>query len=125
LSLPRFDLDGRFRAASREGPTWLLERTLARKRQGLTLDVLAAAIGYAEESGSVVSRWESRGPACPERPLRAYLRGARVAADFLVNPPQTDQDRLDETVPLAVETACDGLASGGGGNPWRRRRATR
>lgn len=73
----------------------------ARKRKGYTLEALAAAMGYRSISG--VSRWESGGRAVPGDKFEPLARYLSLPPGFLVNPPLTDDERLDEAVRAAEE----------------------
>ena len=75
----------------------------ARERKGMTLDGLAELMGYAAKSGSTVSLWETgQRPVPSDRmgPLAAVLQ---LPAHWLVNPPPTDDERLEAAVRDATE----------------------
>jgi transcriptional regulator with XRE-family HTH domain len=76
--------------------------SLARRRKGMTLDALAAHVGYGEASGSVISRWESGDRAVPSDRFGRLANVLDLPADYLVNPPLTDSERLDELARVAV-----------------------
>ncbi len=79
-----------------------------RERAGLTQDGLAELLGYAPRSGGVIARWESGERAVPSDRFPALARTLGLPPEWLVEPPITDDDRLDEIVREAsVEERAD------------------
>jgi transcriptional regulator with XRE-family HTH domain len=68
---------------------------VARERRGITLAALAEAMGYTEGQGTV-SLWERGLRPVPSGKFPAIARELGLAPRFLVNPPATDEERLDE-----------------------------
>lgn len=70
-------------------------------RRGLSQNGVAEALGLSKKSGSTVGDWE-RGvgePSIRQMELLAGLYG--VPLDLFINPPLTDDERLDEIVRIA------------------------
>jgi len=70
----------------------------ARERQGLKEDALAVKLGYVKGSGSVIAKWESGVRAVPSDRFPAIASETGLPAAWLVDPPLTDEERLDQAV---------------------------
>lgn len=70
-------------------------------RRGMNQTGVAKALGLSEKSGSTIGDWE-RGVSQPSLRQLAQLAAIYgVPLELLVNPPMTDDERLDEIVRLA------------------------
>ena len=101
----------------------------ARERHGYTLQFVASRLGYSDKSISTVSRWEDGLRQVPSDKIEPLSRLLSLPAKFLVSPPETDDERLDQAVRDAealeredwAAGADDGRADGAGpdGGPRR------
>src|SRR4051794_7951235 len=97
--IPRGMADSERLAVRRRRGYWV---SLARRRKGLTLDALAELVGYGKTSGSVVSRWESGDRAVPSDRFPRLSEVLDLPPEYLVRPPLTDSERLDELARAAT-----------------------
>jgi transcriptional regulator with XRE-family HTH domain len=100
-------------------------------RRGMNQTGVAKALGLSEKSGSTIGDWE-RGVSQPSLRQLAQLAAIYgVPLETLVNPPMTDEERLDEIVRLAGdaeragwgEEAAQGQGDGDAPAAARRRRS--
>lgn len=87
-------------AARRRRGYWVRQ---ARKLRGWTLKELAHTLGYEGDATGNLSKWESG-----ERPIPSDMFGPLAVAlglpsDFLVKPPLTDEERLEEAMRNAAD----------------------
>lgn len=75
----------------------------ARDRQGMTLQALAELLGYSGKSISTISRWETGDRQVPSDKLALLAHHLSLPESWLVNPPETDDERLDRAVREAEE----------------------
>lgn len=75
----------------------------ARLRKGLTLAALADLLDYSEKSISTLSRWEEGVRPVPSDKLALLAHHLALPESWLVNPPETDEERLDRAVREAEE----------------------
>jgi transcriptional regulator with XRE-family HTH domain len=81
-------------------------------RRGMNQNGVAEAIGLSKKSGSTIGDWE-RGVSQPSlRQLEQLAALYGVPLDLFVNPPKTDDERLDEIVRLAGDAERRDWASG-------------
>lgn len=87
-------------------------------RAGMNQTGVATAIGLSEKSGSTIGDWE-RGVSEPSlRQLEQLAALYGVPVTLFVNPPRTDEERLDEIVQLAAaEERADYLTESERGRP--------
>lgn len=71
-------------------------------RRGMNQTGVAQALGLSSKSGSTIGDWE-RGVSQPSLRQLAQLAALyEVPLELFVNPPKTDDERLDEIVRLAA-----------------------
>jgi transcriptional regulator with XRE-family HTH domain len=87
--------------ATRRRRGYWIER--ARLRRDLTLEAVCEALGYSAKSISTVSRWESGERPVPSDKLEPLARLLSLPPAWLINPPLTDDERLDDAVRDAEE----------------------
>jgi transcriptional regulator with XRE-family HTH domain len=75
----------------------------ARERQDLTLEAVAGSLGYSPKSISTISRWEDGTRPVPSDKLEPLARLLSLPAAWLINPPLTDEERLDAAVSAAAD----------------------
>lgn len=75
----------------------------ARERKGLTLQYVAVALGYSDNSLSTPSLWESGKRPVPSDKMEPLSRLLSLPPRFLVSPPLTDEELLDQAVRDAEE----------------------
>lgn len=102
----------------------------ARERKGYTLRLVAGRLGYSDKSISTISRWEDGERQVPSDKIEPLSRLLALPPQFLVSPPLTDDERLDQAVREAEgleradwEAEGDGSqadAGARGGEPRRR-----
>jgi transcriptional regulator with XRE-family HTH domain len=81
-------------------------------RRGMNQTGVAKALGLSEKSGSTIGDWE-RGVSQPSLRQLAQLAAIyAVPLELLVNPPMTDDERLDEIVRLAGDAERAGWGEG-------------
>lgn len=87
-------------------------------RAGMNQTGVATSIGLSEKSGSTIGDWE-RGVSEPSlRQLEQLAALYGVPVTLFVNPPRTDEERLDEIVQLAAaEERSDYVTEGERGRP--------
>lgn len=87
-------------------------------RAGMNQTGVATSIGLSEKSGSTIGDWE-RGVSEPSlRQLEQLAALYGVPVTLFVNPPKTDEERLDEIVQLATaEERADYVTEGERGRP--------
>jgi transcriptional regulator with XRE-family HTH domain len=68
----------------------------------MTLDTFGERVGYGPKSGSVVSRWESGDRPVPSDRFTRIAAAIDLPAEYLVNPPLTDLERLEELARAAI-----------------------
>jgi transcriptional regulator with XRE-family HTH domain len=79
-------------------------------RRGMNQTGVAKALGLSEKSGSTIGDWE-RGVSQPSlRQLAQMAALYGVPLELFVNPPLTDDERLDEIVQLAGDAERAGSA---------------
>lgn len=76
---------------------------IARKRKGWGQKELAHALGYNEGQSGNLSKWESGERPIPSDLFQPLAIALGLPADFLVNPPQTDEERLDEAIQSGID----------------------
>lgn len=89
----------------------------ARKRKQLTQQGVGSLLGYPGKSESIVSRWEAGDRPVPSDKLQALAVLLDLPADYLVNPPLTDDERLDAAVRAASELEREDWEAGEGSDP--------
>lgn len=89
---------------------------VARERLGITIEALAAACGYTDGKGTV-SLWEKGKRPVPSGKFPTIARVLELPARYLVNPPETDEERLDRVVRDASELERLDAESGLGQDP--------
>lgn len=89
----------------------------ARERHGYTLQFVASRLGYSDKSISTISRWEDGVRQVPSDKIEPLSRLLSLPAAFLVSPPATDDERLDEAVRDAEALEREDWASGQGADP--------
>lgn len=87
-------------AARRRRGYWV---RLARKRRGWGQKELAHALGYTDGQSGNLSKWESGERPIPSDLFESIALVLGLPSDFLVRPPKTDEERLDE----AIQSAAD------------------
>jgi transcriptional regulator with XRE-family HTH domain len=75
---------------------------VARERLGWTLETFAEELGYADGKGTV-SLWEKGLRPVPASKFHTVARLLHLPDRYLVRPPLTDEERLDE----AIQSASD------------------
>ena len=70
----------------------------ARIGQGMTLADLAARLGYRPTSTSTISRWEDGQRPVPSDKMATLAKELKLPPGWLVNPPETDDERLARAV---------------------------
>jgi transcriptional regulator with XRE-family HTH domain len=70
----------------------------ARERRVLTLDALAADLGYAAKSGSTISLWEAGLRPVPSDKFSRLADLLELPVAWLVKPPLTDEERLEAAI---------------------------
>lgn len=70
----------------------------ARDRKGLTLGAVCELLGYSPKSISTISRWEDGQRPVPSDKMEPLARLLGLPPDYLVRPPLTDDERLDQAV---------------------------
>ena len=74
---------------------------LARERKGWTQKELAHALGYNDGQTGNLSKWESGERPIPSDLFEPLAIALGLPANFLVRPPKTDEDRLEEAIQFA------------------------
>jgi len=102
----------------------------ARELRGWGQKELAAALGYESNVTGNISKWEKGTRPVPSDMFTPLARALGLPADFLVDPPETDEERLDAAIRRAGEMEQRDWASGAdrfpaagdgpGGEPGRR-----
>lgn len=75
---------------------------IARERKGWTQKELAHALGYNGSQTGNLSKWESGERPIPSDLFAPLAQALDLPADFLVNPPLTDEDRLDAAIQSGI-----------------------
>jgi transcriptional regulator with XRE-family HTH domain len=86
----------------------------ARERRDLTLDALAELLGYAPNSGSTISLWESGARPVPSDKFSRIVDLLELPLGWLVKPPLTDDERLDLAIQRASELEREDWETGEG-----------
>lgn len=89
----------------------------ARERHGYTLQLVASRLGYSDKSISTISRWEDGERQVPSDKIEPLSRLLSLPPRFLVSPPETDDERLDQAVRDAEALEREDWASGVAGGP--------
>jgi transcriptional regulator with XRE-family HTH domain len=81
-------------------------------RRGMSQNGVAESLGLSKKSGSTIGDWE-RGISQPSlRQIEQLAALYGVPIDLFINPPQTDDERLDEIVRLATDAERSDWAAG-------------
>ena len=84
----------------------------ARRRRELTQKELAASLGYVGNQTGNISKWESGERRISGDMFTPLARALGLPARFLINPPLTDEERLDAAMREAGELEREGWEAG-------------
>jgi len=96
---------------------------LGRRAKGWTLKELGAALGYEGDVTGNLSKWESGDRPVPSDMFTPVARALGLPPLYLVNPPMTDEERLDAAMREAADLeredweAGEARARAAGGEP--------
>lgn len=96
-------------AARRRRGYWI---RLARRRKGWGQKRLAHALGYTDGQAGNLSKWESGERPIPSDLFEPLARALGLPPKFLVSPPMTDEERLDEAIQSASDAERQDLEPG-------------